>query len=223
MSQILEMLAGFIGNHAAFLEDFGNWILIPLVIIVMVLSLWVLKQHQWHKLIRRGVCVILFAVNLLAGSVLFMTNISLRPMVASMARVQRNVGGEMENFSFGLITDSAHHTLAEFKGHVVLLNFWATYCPGCIEEFPALKKLEREYRSGLSVIALSDEEPDRVTGAVGKWESPTLTGYYSSAEWMNLESFRPVTIIIDRGGAIQECFWGRRTYEEFEDLIKKYL
>jgi thiol-disulfide isomerase/thioredoxin len=54
--------------------------------------------------------------------------------------------------------DGKPHTLSEYRGKVVVLNFWATWCPACKEELPSLQKLARSYRDrGLIVVAISDE------------------------------------------------------------------
>src|SRR4051794_40155335 len=58
--------------------------------------------------------------------------------------------------------------IAKNKGKVVLLNFWATWCPPCAEEFPALVKAYTAYKAkGLEVIAISlndfSETPDVLT------------------------------------------------------------
>ncbi|MBI4460858.1 MAG: TlpA family protein disulfide reductase [Acidobacteria bacterium] len=52
--------------------------------------------------------------------------------------------------------------LADFKGQIVVLNFWATWCAPCIEEMPSLNRLSERYAGkGLEIIAVSvDEDPD---------------------------------------------------------------
>src|SRR3990167_1313561 len=61
------------------------------------------------------------------------------------------------------IQDLEGHTLspADWRGKVVLLNFWATWCPPCREEIPDLIKLQTKYAGRLQIIGLSDD-----TGAV---------------------------------------------------------
>jgi thiol-disulfide isomerase/thioredoxin len=57
-------------------------------------------------------------------------------------------------------------TLRQLSGQVVVVNFWATWCPPCRKEMPDLDALYREFQSkGLVILALSDEEP----GVVGKY------------------------------------------------------
>ena len=54
-------------------------------------------------------------------------------------------------------------TLSALKGKVVLVNFWATWCPPCRKEMPDLETLSRRYAGkGLVVLSISDEEPSKV-------------------------------------------------------------
>lgn len=52
--------------------------------------------------------------------------------------------------------DGDLHRLKDFRGKVVLLNFWATWCPPCREEMPSMQELHEEYQEkGLAVVAVS--------------------------------------------------------------------
>lgn len=53
----------------------------------------------------------------------------------------------------------AHHDLSEYKGKVVLLNFWATWCVPCASEMPLLGEMQRRYKGKLIVIAASIDDP----------------------------------------------------------------
>jgi thiol-disulfide isomerase/thioredoxin len=62
----------------------------------------------------------------------------------------------------GVTLDSAKRekTLADYKGKVVLLNVWATWCEPCRVEMPSIEKLHREFGPhGLSVVAISVDDP----------------------------------------------------------------
>lgn len=49
------------------------------------------------------------------------------------------------------------------KGKVTIVNFWATWCPPCVKEFPAFVKLYNKYHSkGLNIVAVSMNEPDEM-------------------------------------------------------------
>jgi peroxiredoxin len=52
-------------------------------------------------------------------------------------------------------------TLADYRGEVLVLNVWATWCPPCVEEMPTFQKLHEAYADdGLRVVAVSIDDPD---------------------------------------------------------------
>jgi thiol-disulfide isomerase/thioredoxin len=104
-----------------------------------------------------------------------------------------------------------------------VVNFWATYCGPCLEEFPELIKLEKAYSGRIEVIVLSDEDPKQILRIVQKLNVPSGIGFYSNEKWMNLESFRPVTVILDTEGIIREYKFGRNSYSEFKNMVDRYL
>ena len=54
-------------------------------------------------------------------------------------------------------------TLKDLRGKVVLVNFWATWCPPCRKEMPDMEALHQEFKEqGLVMLAISDEESDKV-------------------------------------------------------------
>lgn len=54
-------------------------------------------------------------------------------------------------------------SLADYKGKVVLLNFWATWCPPCLAELPALNRVAKKYKDkGLRVVTISCDSPDEL-------------------------------------------------------------
>src|SRR6266446_6508126 len=60
-------------------------------------------------------------------------------------------------------------SMDQLKGKVVLLNFWATWCPPCRMEVPELIKLQEQYRDRLQIIGISeDDEADQVHDFVQK-------------------------------------------------------
>lgn len=65
--------------------------------------------------------------------------------------------------------DGKSWTRSALAGKVVLVNFWATWCPPCRKEMPDLEKLYRRFKSqGLLVLAISDEEPSRVKSFIAE-------------------------------------------------------
>ena len=205
---MIEVLAYFISKHAAlvFVSDY-------------------LVKKRWRKKmqLKWALRTLFFIVNIVLGSILFMINLSLKPMVTSLAKVQRSIGRHLDAFTFTDLNDKQIHSLADYQGKVLVLNFWATYCAPCLEEFADLKKLEEIYSDQIEVIALSDEDPGLITRRIQRLKKPSRIGYYSNEKWMNLESFRPVTIILDKEGIIREYRFGRNSLKEFSKMIIVYL
>jgi thiol-disulfide isomerase/thioredoxin len=118
--------------------------------------------------------------------------------------------------------------LASFKGKVILLNFWATWCGPCKAEIPMLVELQDEYRDDLVVLGLSvDDTAEKLLpyAAEYKMNYPVLVG--NGREDVQ-EAFGPlfgipVSVIIGRDGLIARKHSGIATKEQFEREIKSLL
>lgn len=70
-----------------------------------------------------------------------------------------NVGSTAPNFRAKVLGENRYKTLADYKGQVVILNIWATWCDPCRVEIPTLEKLYKEYGSkGLKLVAVSIDD-----------------------------------------------------------------
>lgn len=118
--------------------------------------------------------------------------------------------------------------LDQFKGKVVMLNFWATWCPPCRAEMPDLVRLQREYgERGLQIAGITypPERASRVRrlAAELKINYPLLFGTRKVASLYDVEEILPVTVIIDREGRVRDRILGILTPEEFEQKVKPLL
>lgn len=100
-------------------------------------------------------------------------------------------------------------TLADYRGRVVLLNVWATWCTPCREEMPSLERLHREFApSGLSVVAVSVDDAGgaREIRAFATELGLTFDVVHDSTRAIDkayqLTGY-PVTVLIDREGRIR--------------------
>ncbi|MBI5967291.1 MAG: TlpA family protein disulfide reductase [Deltaproteobacteria bacterium] len=123
---------------------------------------------------------------------------------------------------------------SEFKGKVILLNFWATWCPPCREEIPYLNELHNKYkRDGLVVIgiALDQGGPEKVRKFV---EENGVEYIILMGDEAIVEAFGkipglgpiqgiPTTFIIDRKGQICRRFVGLTKKHVFEEILKQVL
>jgi len=109
--------------------------------------------------------------------------------------------------------DGKDISLASFRGKVVLLNFWGTWCKPCLKELPEFDRLYRRYRKhGLVVVAVAtDTEPDKVKEFAAQAKLATklaiggepLSAHYESPTF-------PFSFVIDAKGVIQGSYRGFR-------------
>ncbi len=127
------------------------------------------------------------------------------------------------------LTDSkgAPLRLSDFKGKVVLLDFWATWCGGCKVEIPWYVEFDKKYKGqGLAVVGVSMDD--------GGWKVvqpflqqkginyPVVIGNDDLAKRYDLTSM-PMTLLIDRNGKIADSHVGVVDKDGFESEIRSLL
>ena len=118
--------------------------------------------------------------------------------------------------------DGRPHRLADFAGQVVVLNFWATWCPPCVEEMPSLQQLEDLLgEDGLTVVAVSvDERYADIAPFVNEHGLRFLVLHdLGKRVSRRYEIFQfPETWIIGRDGALASHIVGARDWSAPESL-----
>jgi len=128
------------------------------------------------------------------------------------------------------------HLVADFKGKVVVLNFWATWCTPCIEEFPGLLRLQRTYRDkGLELIFVSIDHPKKSLTQVGaflrrmKVDFPTYIKKTADDEvfinsvYGGWSGAIPATFIYDRQGRLMHNRIDTQSFEQLAVLVVPLL
>lgn len=118
--------------------------------------------------------------------------------------------------------------LSAYRGKVVLINFWATWCPPCRAEMPELVRLQREHAAqGLQIIGITypPETKTRVRRFARrlKVNYPIVLGSRQLKARFSSEETLPLTVVIDRDGKVKEIINGILLCEEFEEKIKPLL
>ena len=122
------------------------------------------------------------------------------------------IGENVPDFSLSAAAGSANGTspirLDDYRGRVVVLNFWATWCPPCVEETPSLEAFSEKAKSlGVAVVGASvDQDPAALAAFISKYHltypiardpSRALATRYGTLQF-------PETYIIDRHGRLAE-------------------
>ncbi|MDQ3805309.1 MAG: TlpA family protein disulfide reductase [Acidobacteriota bacterium] len=120
------------------------------------------------------------------------------------------------------------HRLSDYRGKVVLLNFWATWCPPCRAEVPDLVRWQREHAGrGLQVIGVTYPPTNRadVRRFIRRFKInyPVLLGARHTRAAFDGGETLPVTVLIDRDGRVRELIEGILLPEEFEEKVKPLL
>ncbi len=117
-----------------------------------------------------------------------------------------------------------HVTLSSLKGKVVLLNFWATWCPPCVAEMPELNKLYRKMASrGLEIVAVSTDSSVESPMEFVKKNNIAFTVLYDethAATRLYKVFSMPTTFLIDKHGVVVEKFFGDYEWAD-ADMVKK--
>ena len=121
-------------------------------------------------------------------------------------------------------TQGVSGSLADYRGQVVLVNLWATWCPPCKEEMPTLQAFYDKYKEdGFVIIAINDGDPTadvlqfvkdyKLTFPV--WLDPTYIATEEAFHAPNL----PTSFVIDRDGTIQLTWVGGISYSVLEKHV----
>jgi thiol-disulfide isomerase/thioredoxin len=113
--------------------------------------------------------------------------------------------------------------LQSLKGKVIVLDFWATWCKGCIEGFPKMQSIQNKFADKVQIIAVTDEGTDRIkrflkNRPLNFWMASDSLGILK--QWFPFHSL-PHVVIIDAEGIVQAITSGKETTENVIEQVLK--
>lgn len=134
------------------------------------------------------------------------------------------IGETAPNFA---LTDSEKTvSLDQLRGKPVLLNFWATWCPPCIQEMPSLVQLQKQMGSRVTILAVSEDADDAAYKQFVRDHNIDLLTVRDAKNSANslYGTFKfPETYVIDKDGVIRRKFIGAADWNnpEIVDYLNK--
>jgi thiol-disulfide isomerase/thioredoxin len=216
----------FIIDHAVAFATWGepvSWTLLAACLVAFVAIARARVPREIERA-RKLLGALVLVLGIGTAGVLYVLRGPFQPFMETTRRLNAGIGRPVPEIVFRRLPDGAPARLADLKGRVVLLNLWATWCPPCVHELPALHALEdRLGASGLVVVAVSDESFEEVRAFAERYALPAVTGSAEGFPWLPLEGFRPYSLVIDRRGILRASVFGTREVDEFERMIRPWL
>lgn len=150
-----------------------------------------------------------------------------RLLSSGSAMVKSKLQLTVENYDWQLVdVNGKEFNFGTAKGKVILVNFWATWCPPCIAEMPSLQDLYNDYGDKIEFIFVAQDKTKKVTSFM-KRKGYNLPVYYPKSEAPRLLTAKsiPTTYIIDKEGRIIVAQTGAADWnsEEVRKVIDSLL
>lgn len=152
----------------------------------------------------------------LRTSVVFLLLMLLTPLIAYSAQQLEAYNGNNKSFTLSDLKEK-QHSLADYQGKVVLVNFWASWCPPCIYEMPALQRLKQHFADRpFEILAINVGEKKyrvRKFSKLINLDLPVLldTGSETFNEW-GVKTL-PTSFLIDTKGNVVHRVLGNPGWE----------
>jgi peroxiredoxin len=149
-----------------------------------------------------------------------------KPNLGAVGGPRMLAGAPAQSFPVKRI-DGAPDGLDHYRGQVVVMNLWATWCPPCREEMPALQKLYEEYRAqGVVVLGVDQGEAARVAAKYARDHGVTYPILIDEDQQYGRAYAAvglPTTVVIGRNGHIVKGIDGQLTLAQMREAVAPAL
>lgn len=170
---------------------------------------------------RKRLLVVITSLIIIAGVWTLVGNFTTET-VHSEAEVGVEVGMQAPDFTTNNVNGD-EVSLSDYRGTKVFLNFWASWCPPCKEEMPAIQKLHKNYDDIKVVTVNSGENKEKVLNYLmeNNFSFTTLLDNNRKVTTDYLIRGIPSTFVIDKDGIIVDKQRGAITYDKMEEMINQ--
>lgn len=180
-----------------------------------------MKNFSQNKRLYSSLLFLGCGLILILGSLYFLLQNTPPPADLSAVPVQVNYSAPQLTLND---IQGESFSLSDFRGQVVLVNLWATWCPPCKEEMPALESFYRKYKAdGFTIVAVNDGDPTPDVNQFVKdyglsfpvWLDPTYQATDHAFKTANL----PSSYVIDREGKVVLSWVGGINRKNLEKYV----
>jgi len=222
------LLVGSGGSLVLLILGWGSLPHAVLAVLLLVANVFtvcgVRARHLWAtQAVARGGIVVLASL-----AALVVLTVATIPTLATRIAT-RQTRAPAPTFSISRLDGTAVSS-SDFRGRVVVLDFWATWCPACRRELPELDKLYRRYQGNSKVsfwavdVQKNGETPEKALDFMKKagYTLPVAFGSEKGLEQINVEGF-PSLIIIDTSGRIRLVHTGYDGSEPLQAALSREI
>lgn len=174
------------------------------------------------------IVIAVFSIILLVPQIRFPVQVFIQRLISfSPSEIEEEEREILEDYHWNLSDLEGNiHAFEDVKGEVILINFWATWCPPCIAELPDLEELYKDYGDKVNFFFVSDESKDKLKAFLTKRELdiPVFSSI-TAIPGMLYYTALPTTFLIAKNGEIVMRKEGSANWnsKKVRDVIEQLL